>query len=169
MVKVYDVNQDALVNEVAALLQKEKKILMPDWARFVKTGTNKERPPVQENWWYLRAASILKKVYTLGPIGVAKLRTKYGSKKNRGVKPEEFRKSSGKIIRSLLQQLETAGYIKQEKKSQHKGRVITPLGASLLDKAAGKIYVKVEHKPAEVSAVQETTEGKKTSEEVDVQ
>jgi len=49
MVKIYDVNQDSLVQEVASQLQKDGKVPVPDWANFVKTGNNKERPPIQEN------------------------------------------------------------------------------------------------------------------------
>ena len=148
MVKIHDVNQDSLVQEVASQLQKDGKVTVPDWANFVKTGNNKERPPIQENWWYLRSASILKKIYTHGPIGVAKLRTKYGSKKNMGVRPAKFVKSGGKVIRVILQQLESAGYVKKEEKAQHRGRVISGTGTSLMDKAAGAIYKKVEPKPA---------------------
>ncbi len=28
---------------------------------FVKTGPNKDRPPMQEDWWYIRAAAVLRK------------------------------------------------------------------------------------------------------------
>jgi len=142
MVNIYDVSQDALVQQVAIDLEKDGKVKIPDWALFVKTGNNKERPPQQDNWWFLRAASILKKVAVHGPVGVAKLRTKYGSKKNRGVRPEKFVKSGGKIIRVILQQLEAAGYVVNEQKTKFKGRVIAPAGKSLLDKSAGVIFVK---------------------------
>ncbi|MBN2111795.1 40S ribosomal protein S19, partial [Candidatus Woesearchaeota archaeon] len=93
----------------------------------------------REDWWYVRAASILRKVSMLGPVGVSKLRTLYGGKKDRGMKPEKFMKGSGNIIRKALQQLEKAGLAKQAEKGTHKGRVITPKGKSLLDKAAVKI------------------------------
>ena len=106
----------------------------PDWAKLVKTGHAKKRQPLQENWWQMRAASILRKIYRHGPIGTSKLRTKYGSKKNRGHKPERFYRASGKIIRVMLQQLEKAQYIKQEKHGNHAGRVVTPKGKSFLDK-----------------------------------
>lgn len=140
MVKTYDVDQTELVNQVASVLKVDENMKMPDWALYVKTGSNKERVPLNQEWWYYRAASILRKVYLQGPIGVSKLRTKYGSKKNRGVKPEKFVKSSGKVIRIILQQLESAQYIKKVEKSLNKGRIIAPKGMSLLDKVAGKLY-----------------------------
>ena len=139
MVKAYDVDQNELVGAIAVQLQKDGKISMPEWANFVKTGNNKERPPIQSDWWFRRAASILKRVYTQGPIGVEKLRTVYGSAKNRGVRPGRFVKSGGKLIRVLLQQLEDAKYVAKEEKSLHRGRKITPQGMSLVDKAAGSL------------------------------
>lgn len=108
----------------------------PEWVHFVKTGAGKMRKPSQDDWWYFRAASVLREVYTKGPIGVSKLRTKYGNKKNRGHKPSEFRKGAGKIIRDILQQLEKQGLVKYQKEGVHKGRIITSKGKSLLDKAA---------------------------------
>ncbi|MFT4304059.1 MAG: 30S ribosomal protein S19e [Candidatus Woesearchaeota archaeon] len=146
MVKGYDVNQDLLVKKLAEILEKEGKVKMPDWANYIKTGSNKERAPLQTNWWYLRAASILKKIYAHGPIGVEKLRTKYGSKKNRGHKPEKFVKSGGKVIRVLLQQLEAAGYVAKEEKLKFKGRKVTQRGFSLVDKAAGLLVNKKDKK-----------------------
>jgi len=127
---VLEVPQEQLIKKTAEALKKE--IHMPSWAPFVKTGTHKQRPPVEADWWYIRAASILRKVYLMGPIGVSKLRTLYGGKKNRGVKPEKFARGSGSVARKVLQQLEEAKLVKQDEKAKHKGRVITPKGASLL-------------------------------------
>ncbi len=134
MASIYDVNPSELIKQAGEELKKEIK--MPDWAKFVKTGPAKERPPSQPDWFYFRAASILRKVYMHGPIGVNKLRIKYGSKKNRGHKPEHFYRAPGKIIRSILQQLESKQLIKQDAKGHHKGRIITPKGRSFLDKLA---------------------------------
>ena len=134
---IYDINATKLITKAAEELKKEIK--MPEWAIFVKTGTSRERPPVNKDWWYTRAAAILRKIYINGPIGVSKLRTKYGGKKNRGYKPAKFYKASGKIIRTVLQQLEKAGYIKFEEKKVHKGRVVTKKGKSFLDKLSNSL------------------------------
>ncbi|RJQ16937.1 30S ribosomal protein S19e [Candidatus Woesearchaeota archaeon] len=116
-----------------AAIELKKTIKKPEWASFVKTGTSRERPPVDEDWWYMRAASILRRIYIKGPIGVSKLKTLYGGKKNRGYKPEKFFTGSGKIIRVILQQLEKAELIKQGSKGVHKGRMVTPKGKKFLD------------------------------------
>jgi len=129
---IYDKDQQEVVNKTASKLKTMLKA--PEWSYFVKTGAGKERPPVDNDWWYYRAASVLRKVYLMGPIGVSKLRTKYGSKKNRGHKPERFYKGSGKVIRTVLQQLEEASLIEKSKKGLRKGRIITNKGKSLLEK-----------------------------------
>jgi small subunit ribosomal protein S19e len=134
MATIYDINAADLVKKAAEELKKAKAVQIPDWAKLVRTGVHKERHPEMDDWWYIRAAAILRKVYILGPIGVNKLRTKFGGKKNRGTKPEKFFKGSGKIIRVILQQLTTEGLIKDTEKGVHKGKVMTPQGRSFMDK-----------------------------------
>lgn len=137
MTSIFKASPQNLVKETAEELK--DKFEAPSWAAFVKTGNNKDRPPQNQNWWHLRAASVLRTVYKDGPVGVSKLRSRYGSRKNRGVKPHKFTKASGNILRKILQQLETSGLVQQQKIGVHKGRIITPAGTSLLSKIAGKI------------------------------
>ena len=139
MVTIYDVDPSELINRAAGELKKIEQIKAPEWALFVKTGTSRERPPVDKDWWYVRAASILRKVSILGPIGVNKLRKKYGGMKNRGHKPGKFYVGSGNIIRKILQQLEKAELIKFVEKKSHKGKVITPKGIKFLNQIANGI------------------------------
>ncbi len=133
MTTVYDVPADLLINRVAEKLK--GMIKPPEWAKYVKTGVHKQRAPEQEDWWYIRLASILRRVYIDGPVGIERLRTYYGGRKRRGVKPPKFRKGSGAIIRNALHQLEKLGFVKKTKE----GRVITPAGRSFLDKTAAEI------------------------------
>ena len=145
MTTIYDTDPSLLIEKTAEELKKLDSIKAPVWAAFAKTGTHKERPPVKNDWWYTRAASILRQIYRFGPIGISKLRTMYGGKKNRGYKPEHFFKGSGSIIRKALQQLEKEGFVKQDLKSIHKGRLITSKGKKFLDGIASNIsIVKVE-------------------------
>ena len=136
---MYDMDAQELVSKTAEELKKVPEIKAPSWAAFVKTGMHKEKPPVNADWWHTRAASVLRAVYRLGPVGVSKLRDKYGGKKNRGVKKEHFYKGSGNILRKALQQLEKAGFVKYNDKGVHKGRIVTPKGRSFLDKIASQI------------------------------
>ena len=133
MASVYDVDPNILIKEVANELK--GKIEVPEWAKYVKTASVKERPPTQDDFWYIRAASILRSIYVKNGIGVSRLRTKYGGRtRNTHVKKMK-KKASGKIIRSILQQLEKAGYVQKSKK----GRILTSQGKSLLDKVTGRI------------------------------
>ena len=134
MATIYDTNTQELIKKAANALK--EKIKAPEWSMFVKTGVAKERPPVDRDWWYMRAASILRKIYLFGPIGTNKLRVKYSSRKNRGYVPEKTFSGSGKIIRVILQQFEKEELIKKAEKGVHKGRIITPKGKSFLDKLA---------------------------------
>jgi small subunit ribosomal protein S19e len=138
MVSIYDVDVGKLIEKLASKLSKE--IEMPEWARFVKTGSHNERPPVREDWWYIRAAAILRTIYKNGPVGISKLRSKYGGAKNRGRKKHKFTKGSGKVIRTIVQQLEEKGYFKRAPKG--KGRLVTSAGQSLLEKTASEVYTK---------------------------
>ena len=123
---------------------KEKGVVNPpQWSEFVKTGVHTERPPESPDWWFTRAASVLRQVYMRGPIGVGKLRNWYGGRKKRGSRPERHYRAGGKIIRTCLQQLEGAGFIAKE----GAGRKITAKGQSVIDKAAASLKPRVERKP----------------------
>ncbi len=135
MTTVFDVPADLLISQVAEEFKENDKIEPPAWSNFVKTGVHKERKPENLDWWFVRCASILRRVYIDGPVGVMSLRTFYGGKKDRGVRPEKFRKGSGAIIRGALHQLEDAGYVEKVEG----GRVVTPAGRSFLDKKSGEI------------------------------
>jgi len=129
-----------LIRKVATYLKENKVVDPPSWAMFVKTGVHKERPPQDPDWWYIRAAAIMRKLYLKGPIGVSRLRTMYGGRQRRGHKPPKFSKGSGAIIRKILQQLEAAELVQ---KADKKGRILTPKGRELLEEAA-KVMLKAE-------------------------
>ena len=77
MAKVYDVPADILVKRLSEILKGED-IPAPDWTQFVKTGTHADKPPQNSDWWHVRCASILRKIYLHGPASVKDLRVMYG-------------------------------------------------------------------------------------------
>jgi small subunit ribosomal protein S19e len=111
------------------------EIVPPDWAGYVKTGVHKEKPPVQEDWWWVRGASILRKIYLKGPLGTERLASEYGGKEDRGRKPYRAVKGSRSIVRHLLQQLTELGYLEKSPK----GRKLTKRGRELLESSAKEI------------------------------
>ncbi|MCW4026142.1 MAG: 30S ribosomal protein S19e, partial [Candidatus Bathyarchaeota archaeon] len=110
MPTAYDIPPSVLIRRLAQDLEAREEISPPEWAAFVKTGAHKERAPDNPDWWYMRCASILRKIYLRGPIGTERLRIEYGGKKRRGVRPSKFQKGGGAIVRTVLQQLERAGF-----------------------------------------------------------
>lgn len=111
-------------------------ITPPTWVSIVKTGTHVEKQPQNPDWWYVRCASMLRKIYVHGPIGIEKLRASYGGRKSRGVKPRRAEKAGGSVIRKALQQLEAAGYVETLKP---RGRKVTPTGRKLLKEVAEEL------------------------------
>lgn len=136
MSPVSSVDAWKLIEKVANYLKDNKIVEPPSWAMFVKTGVYKERLPQNPDWWYIRAASIMRKLYLKGPLGVSRLRTIYGGKHRLGHHPPKFAKGSGAIIRKILQQLEAAGLME---KADRKGRILTSKGRELLEEAARAI------------------------------
>jgi small subunit ribosomal protein S19e len=135
MTTVYDVPPDHIIRRAAEELKKRKEIVPPVWAAFAKTGVHKEMPPEDPDWWFTRAAAVLRRVYVDGPLGVERMRSFYGGNKNRGSRPNAFRKGSGSVLRKSLQQLEVAGLIIHDKT----GRRISPAGMKFLDNLSQEV------------------------------
>jgi small subunit ribosomal protein S19e len=135
MTTVYDVPADHIIRRVAEELKKRKEIVPPAWAAFAKTGVHKEMPPEDPDWWFTRAAAVLRRVYVDGPLGVERMRSFYGGKKNRGSRRNAFRKGSGTVLRKALQQLEAAGLILHDKT----GRRVSPEGMKFMDNLSQEV------------------------------
>jgi len=130
----YDVPAPKFIEKLAKYLKENvDEVQPPAWASVAKTGSHVENQPQNPNWWYTRSASILRKVYIHGPIGIEKLRADYGGRKNFGVKPEHAVKAGGNSIRKILQQLEAAGLIQT---ASPQGRKMAPKGRKLLQEVA---------------------------------
>lgn len=141
MVTALEVPADRLIVKLANYLKENVPEVKPlVWALFVKTGCFKERPPENPDWWYFRAASILRKLYKAGrPVGLSELRREYGGRKNRGSAPERTYRAPGNAIRKILQQLEQAQLVRKTKE----GRVLTPQGKALLDRLALEVMLEL--------------------------
>jgi len=131
---VYDMEPKEYNDKLAHALKHMPEFLQPEWSFYVKTGTSKVRPPQDPAFWHKRAASILRQIYVNKVVGVNRLKTRYGSLKNRGMRPEKFRRASGKIIRVILQQSEKAGLLEKFNESGRRaGRTLTENGKILLE------------------------------------
>jgi len=129
---VRTVNPQKYNSDLAEAIKKIPEFKKPEWIDFVKTGADKVRPNIDPDFWYKRAASVLRQVYIKGTVGVSRLRTKYGGRKDRGMKPARFHKSGGKIIRLILQQGEQAGLL-EKSKSKKAGRMMSVKGKQFME------------------------------------
>merc|ERR1711976_50035 len=131
-----DVPAKDFVKAYAAHLRRTKAIKVPAWADLVKTGKLKELAPYDSNWYFVRAAGVARKVYLKKGLGVGTLRKIYGGSLNRGTAPSQFCRSSGGLLRHVLQDLEAINVVAKDTKG---GRVITSTGRRDLDRIAGRI------------------------------
>ena len=134
MADIRTIHPEKYNKSLAETLKKIPEFKKPEWSDFVKSSAHKARPTIEPDFWHKRAASILRQIYIRGTVGVQRLRTRYGGRKKRGVKPSEFRKAGGKIIRSILQQAETAGLIEKSKEKKA-GRKLTEKGRTFMEEA----------------------------------
>lgn len=132
-----DVPSDALIDQLSKFLKENVgEVAPPVWAANAKTGSHRERPPSNPDWWYTRCASLLRKLYIHGPVGIARLRVEYGGRLRKGTHIEHSRNAGGSAIREPLQQLQKAGFISIEAKQ---GRKLTAEGISLLNRMAADL------------------------------
>lgn len=133
---VYEVKPDVLIERLTEELKEREAVEPPEWAEHVKTGVSKERAPESPDWWYRRAASVLRYLYVEGPLGVRRLSAKYGGKYERGSSRSHFRRGSRKIQREVLQQLEEEGLVAEV---EGEGRSPSREGESLLNRLSTEL------------------------------
>lgn len=134
MANVFDVDGSALIKKTSEML-KSKGIAKPEYIDFVKSGASRERVPSDENFFYVRSASLLRQVYLNGPIGISRMRTRYGTRKLHTIHRHHHFRAGGSVIKDAFDSLEKLNYVKKTPK----GRVITPAGKSFLDGISNEI------------------------------
>lgn len=134
---VYDVPAGDLIEHLADYLRSSvEQVKPPPWALYAKTGAHRERPPENPDWWYERAASLLRRLYISGPLGISRLRKLYGGRKRFPMRKAHSVRAGGSSIRKVLQQFESAKLVTHSRK----GRILTDEGKSLLDKIATEVF-----------------------------
>merc|ERR1711977_477880 len=122
-VTVKDVPADEFIKACADFLKRQPKFDVPKYHDIVKTGVFKELSPYDEDWFYIRAASVARKVY----IGANK----------RGTRTSKFTTASGAILRKAMHELEKLELMEH---CSDGGRAITSKGRAEMDRIAGNIH-----------------------------
>jgi small subunit ribosomal protein S19e len=145
----YDIPASVLIDRLAKHLKDEvDEITPPVWSTFAKTGVRAQRPPTNPDWWFVRCASIIRKIYVKGPIGIEKLRQEYGGRLDGGAKPEHASKGGGAIVRNAIQQLQKAGLVRPQRTE---GRIVTSEGRQLLDRLSTELKRELEKTQPELA------------------
>jgi small subunit ribosomal protein S19e len=145
--KVEEVCAVKFIETLSVSLRDVKKITRPAETEYIKTGHRQELSPTNPDWYYIRVASVLRRLYTeqishpdkvkhgFGTMWFARV---YGGAKNNGHKPSHTVTGSKSLVRRILQSLETHKLVSQMPKG---GRALTPTGVAYLEEIAGKVTV----------------------------
>merc|ERR1712029_610368 len=135
-VSVKDVDQQVFTKALAAFLKKSGKVKLPEWVDIVKTNVAKELAPYDEDWYYVRLASMARHIYVRSPVGGTTACKIYGVRRNNGSSPSHWRAGSGSIARKALQNLEA---LKLVEKDPNGGRKMSSQGRRDLDRIAAQV------------------------------
>jgi small subunit ribosomal protein S19e len=80
------------------------------------------------------------KLHKMGPVGVSRLSAEYGGKHDRGSAPGKSVKGSRSILTEVFHELEKAGLVA---KRSPKGRILTPAGQKMLQKASQEVLAEL--------------------------
>jgi small subunit ribosomal protein S19e len=108
---VRDVSPESFIAAYAKHLKDQGQMQVPTWVDIVKTGSAKELAPYDEDWYFIRAASIARKVYLNKGVGCGQLQRWYGGSFRKRCQRSHFRKASGQIIRTILKDLTRMGLV----------------------------------------------------------
>ena len=155
-ITVKDVPANSFILAYADHLKKTQKIQVVPNAHFIKTSHASQRNPYNEDWFYVRAAAIARKVYLKPEVGVGNLKQLFGRTKNNGNAPYSHASASGSLIRFALHQLEKANVLMRLNDKRNKSsnnlpdiepkklpRVISPEGHKELNEIAKQVYNKL--------------------------
>jgi len=132
---IKDAETGKFVVALAAYLKKTGKVSVPDWVDVVKLSRGNELCPSDPDWYYIRCASLLRRLYNTNHIGVGNFAKVYGVKQRNGTRPAHHVHASTAVIRKALQSMEALGYVE---KNEH-GRSLHAQGRRLLDRISYQV------------------------------
>ena len=135
-VTVRDVAADKFIAAYADVLKNNDKFVVPKWVDLVKTGAHKELCPYDPDWYYIRAAAIVRKIYLREGTGVGALKKRFGGNYRRGSAPDKHQDGAGGLIRAICLNLDKLNITEATGKG---GRKVSRTGQQALDLVAGQV------------------------------
>ncbi|KAF8333439.1 ribosomal protein S19e-domain-containing protein [Cantharellus anzutake] len=167
MVGVRDISAAAFIHAYALHLKRSGKLEIPNWVDIVKTGHFKELAPTDPDWFYVRTASIARRIYLHKSVGSAFLKKAYGGRNRRGFRPPHRAEGSGSIQRKACQALAKLGVLAI---SRDGARKITQDGERDLDRIAASVHQSIKAKrPRKKKVGKGEEEGDKEEAEEDIE
>jgi len=133
-----DVSANKWVRAMASHLKQTGKLFVPTCAEFVKQSHGNQRAPQNPDWYFYRAAAVLRRIYQRPGTGYGGLSKPFGMKKNNGSRPEKFVRAAKGMLHWVCKSLEGMKLIGKGKKS---GRVITKEGKRKCDAIAFNVKI----------------------------
>merc|ERR1712151_1331871 len=129
------------ISAYADFLKKSNKIDLPSWVDLVKTGHWKELAPYDEDWFYTRAAAIMRKLYVKPHVGVGRLANKFGGKERNG----SARKHQAKLLIRFNdnKRNDFAEDTKPDNDTKLNRRVVSDEGKKTINNIAKEVYERI--------------------------
>ena len=128
-----DVSAYKWIRAMAAHLKQSGKLFVPNCTELMKQSHGNQRAPENPDWYFYRAASVLRHVYIHPGTGYGGLGKAFAIKKNNGSRPEKTVKATRGLLHWVCRSLEG---LKLIAKGKAKGRVLTREGRRKADAIA---------------------------------
>ncbi|BFZ09912.1 hypothetical protein BsWGS_12951 [Bradybaena similaris] len=136
-ISVKDVSAHEFNKALADFLKRTGKVKVPEWADVVKLGRFNELSPYDEDWFYIRAASVARHLNIRSPCRVGALTKIYSGNKRNGTTPSHHCRGSRSVARKVLQTLESLKLVEQDANAG--GKRLISQGRRDLDRIASQI------------------------------
>ena len=129
MDQVHRIRAVPLLKAIENTLKNNQNVKLPKDYDIIKTGSGRQRAPDSLDWFYTRMASIVRLAMRKGRISLKGLSARYGVRKNRGVRPSGFTRSSPFVNNAAVKELESIGWFDFQK---NKDDILTPAAKEIL-------------------------------------
>ena len=133
---VKDVKPFRWIKVMAKHMKQEGKLFVPNCTEYIKTSHGRERAPQNPDWYYMRCAAVLRRIYLRPGVGLGGLSKKFANKKNRGSRPEITTRAAKGPLHWACKSLEGLKLVTKGKES---GRVLTREGRKRCDTIASNV------------------------------